>query len=108
MDLIRRDKDKAVALGKAQGLRGDIAIERKALDYYAQDLDIRLQKENIVALLKQIDVAETPQKYFDDSYGRAGYRGSLEEIQPWDFINGVSENGGWSGFPGAHGSCHCG
>ena len=68
MDLIRRDKDKAIALGKAQGLRGDIAIERKALDYYAQDLDIRLQKENIVALLKQIDVAESPQKYFDDSY----------------------------------------
>ena len=68
MDLIRRDKDKAIALGKAQGLRGDIAIERKALDYYAQDLDIRLQKENIVALLKQIDVDESPQKYFDDRY----------------------------------------
>ena len=68
MDLIRRDKDKAIALGKAQGLRGDIAIERKALDYYAQDLDIRLQKENVAALLKQIDVTETPEKYFDDSY----------------------------------------
>ena len=68
MELIRRDKDKAIALGKSHGLRGDVAVERKALDYYAQDLDIRLGKENIAALLKQIDVAETPQKYFDDNY----------------------------------------
>ena len=68
MDLIRRDKDKAVALGRSQGLRGDLALERKALDYYADDLDIRLKKENIAALLKQIDVSDTPQKYFDDSY----------------------------------------
>ena len=68
MELIRRDKDKAVALGKAQGLRGDVAMERKALDYYAEDLDIRLKKENIVALLKQIDVSDPPQRYFDDSY----------------------------------------
>jgi ABC-type nitrate/sulfonate/bicarbonate transport system substrate-binding protein len=68
MELIRRDKDKAIALGKSQGLRGDVTMERKALDYYAQDLDIRLGKENIAALLKQIDVAETPQKYFDDAY----------------------------------------
>jgi hypothetical protein len=43
-------------------------MERKALDYYAQDLDIRLKKENIVALLKQIDVSDPPQRYFDDSY----------------------------------------
>jgi NitT/TauT family transport system substrate-binding protein len=68
MELIRRDKDKAIALGKSHGLRGDVAVERKALDYYAQDLDIRLGKENIAALLKQLDVAETPQKYFDDTY----------------------------------------
>ena len=68
MELIRGDKDKAIALGRSQGLRGDIAVERKALDYYAQDLDIRLGKENIAALLKQIDVAEAPQRYFDDAY----------------------------------------
>jgi len=68
MELIRRDKDRAIALGKSQGLRGDVAFERKALDYYAQDLDIRLKKENIAALLKQIDVSDPPQKYFDDSY----------------------------------------
>ena len=67
-DLIRRDKEKAVALGVRHGLRGDIAVERKALDYYAADLDIRLKKENIAALLKQIDISDPPQKYFDDIY----------------------------------------
>src|SRR5438445_77749 len=46
-DLIRRDKEKAIALGIRHGLRGDIATERKALDYYAADLDIRLKKENV-------------------------------------------------------------
>ena len=67
-DLIRRDKDKAIALGIRHGLRGDIALERKALDYYVADLDIRLKKENIAALLKQIDISDAPQKYFDDTY----------------------------------------
>jgi ABC-type nitrate/sulfonate/bicarbonate transport system substrate-binding protein len=67
-DLIHRDKDRAVALGIRHGLRGDIAVERKALDYYVADLDIRLKKENIAALLKQIDISDPPQKYFDDTY----------------------------------------
>jgi hypothetical protein len=68
MNLIRRDKEKAIALGIRHGLRGDIGIERKALDYYVEDLDIRLKKENIAALLKQIDVLDAPEKYFDDTY----------------------------------------
>lgn len=67
-DLIRRDKEKAIALGIRHGLRGDVAIERKALDYYSDDLDIRLKKDNIAALLKQIDISDPPQKYFDDTY----------------------------------------
>ena len=67
-DLIRRDKEKVIALGIRHGLRGDIAIERKALDYYSDDLDIRLKKDNIAALLKQIDIPDPPQKYFDDTY----------------------------------------
>jgi ABC-type nitrate/sulfonate/bicarbonate transport system substrate-binding protein len=68
MDLIRRDKEKAMALGLRHGLRGDIAIERKALDYYVDDLDIRLKQENIAALLKQLEISEPPQKYFDETY----------------------------------------
>jgi len=67
-DLIRRDKEKAVALGIRHGLRGDIALERKALDYYVTDLDIRLKRENIAALLKQIEISDPPQKYFDETY----------------------------------------
>lgn len=69
-ELIRRDKDKAIALGIRHGLRGDVALERKALDYYVTDLDVRLKQENIAALLKQIDISDPPQKYFDDSYLR--------------------------------------
>jgi ABC-type nitrate/sulfonate/bicarbonate transport system substrate-binding protein len=68
MNLIRRDKEKAIALGIRHGLRGDIGIERKALDYYVEDLDIRLKRENIAALLKQIEISDAPQKYFDDTY----------------------------------------
>ena len=68
IELIRRDKDRAIALGRSHGLRGDSAIERKALDYYAEDLDVRLKRENILALLKQIEIAEAPQKYFDETY----------------------------------------
>lgn len=68
MDLIRRDKEKAIMLGRNHGLRGDAAIERKALDYYADDLDVRLKRENITALLKQIEIAEGAQKYFDETY----------------------------------------
>jgi ABC-type nitrate/sulfonate/bicarbonate transport system substrate-binding protein len=67
-DLIRGDREKAIALGIRHGLRGDLALERKALDYYVADLDIRLKRENIAALLKQIDISDRPEKYFDDTY----------------------------------------
>jgi ABC-type nitrate/sulfonate/bicarbonate transport system substrate-binding protein len=67
-ELIRRDKDKAIALAKANGLRGDAAIERKALDYYADDLDLRLKKEQGAVYLKLLDFTEPPEKFFDDSF----------------------------------------
>jgi ABC-type nitrate/sulfonate/bicarbonate transport system substrate-binding protein len=67
-ELIRRDKDKAIALAKANGLRGDAAIERKALDYYAEDLDLRLKKEQVAVYLKLLDITDAPEKYFDDSF----------------------------------------
>jgi hypothetical protein len=55
-------------VGIRHGLRGDLAVERRALDYYADDLGIGLKQESIAALLKQIDISEPPQKYFDDPY----------------------------------------
>jgi hypothetical protein len=54
--------------GIRHGLRGDLAVERRAWDYYADDLAIGLKQESIAALLKQIDISEPPQKYFDDAY----------------------------------------
>jgi hypothetical protein len=68
MDLIRQDKDKAIALGRANGLRGDAAMERKALDYYVQDLDIGLNKNNVEALLRLLDISDPAEKFFDDTY----------------------------------------
>ena len=68
MDLIRHNKDKAIALGRANGLRGDAVIERKALDYYIQDLDIGINKNNIEALLKLLDISDPAEKFFDDTY----------------------------------------
>jgi hypothetical protein len=55
-------------LGKANGLRGDAVMERKALDYYVQDLDIRINKNNVEALLKLLDIADPPERFFDDTY----------------------------------------
>jgi NitT/TauT family transport system substrate-binding protein len=68
MDFIQKNKDKAVAMGKAQGLRGDLAVERKALDYYADDLEIKLTPSNVAALLKIVDSSEPAAKYFDGTY----------------------------------------
>jgi ABC-type nitrate/sulfonate/bicarbonate transport system substrate-binding protein len=68
MDLIRQDKDKAITLGRANGLRGDAAIERKALDYYVQDLDIGINKNNVESLLKLLDISDPPETFFDDTY----------------------------------------
>lgn len=67
-DLIRQDKDKAIALGRTNGLRGDAAMERKALDYYVQDLDIGLNKNNVEALLRLLDISDPAEKFFDDTY----------------------------------------
>lgn len=68
MDFIRKNKDKAINLGKAEGLRGELAVERKALDYYADDLEVKLTPSNITALLKIVGSSEPAAKYFDDSY----------------------------------------
>jgi len=62
------DKDKAINLGKAEGLRGELAVERKASDYYADDLEVKLTPSNITALLKIVGSSEPAAKYFDDSY----------------------------------------
>jgi len=66
--LIRKDKDRAVQLGKAYGLRGDLPTQRRALDYVADDFDIRLKKENLAALLNVLGIKKPPEDFFDETF----------------------------------------
>jgi hypothetical protein len=43
-------------------------MERKALDYYVQDLDIGINKNNIEALLRLLDISDPAEKFFDETY----------------------------------------
>jgi len=66
--LIQKNKDAAVQLGKAYGLRGDIQTQRKALNYVADDFNVRLKKENLAALLNVIGIKKAPEEFFDESF----------------------------------------
>jgi len=66
--LIQKDKDAAVQLGKAYGLRGDSQVQRKALNYVADDFNVRLKKEQLSALLNVIGIKKTPEEFFDESF----------------------------------------
>lgn len=70
MRLIRENKDRAVELGKMHRLRGEPEIQRRALDYVAEDFDVRLKKENVGALLNVLGLKGGPDEFFDDSYLR--------------------------------------
>jgi NitT/TauT family transport system substrate-binding protein len=66
--LIRSDKDKAVQLGNAHGLRGDLRIQRKALDYVADDFNVRLKKDHLAALLNVLEIKKSPNAFFDETF----------------------------------------
>lgn len=51
MDVIQKDKDRAVAAAFKKAARADLTTERKALDYLADDYSIVITKENIQALI---------------------------------------------------------
>jgi NitT/TauT family transport system substrate-binding protein len=68
MDFIREDKDKALQMGKAYGLRGELALERKALDLYADDFDVRLKRESVAAVLTSLKLKGSVDDYFLDSF----------------------------------------
>ena len=70
MRFIRENKDRAVELGKMHGLPGEPEMQRRALDYYAEDFDVRLKKENVDALLNVLGLKGGPDAFFDDSYLR--------------------------------------
>ena len=66
--LIQNDKEAAVQLGKAYGLRGDPQVQRKALNYVANDFNVRLKKEHLSALMNVIGIKKAPEEFFDDSF----------------------------------------
>ncbi|MGH7874879.1 MAG: ABC transporter substrate-binding protein [Candidatus Binatia bacterium] len=62
MELIRSDKDRAIATAFKKNSRGDVSIERKALDYIADDYSVVITKENIQALITAAGVEEEARK----------------------------------------------
>jgi NitT/TauT family transport system substrate-binding protein len=66
--LIRQDKDRAVQIGKAYGLRGDPTAQRKALDYVADDFEVALKRDQVAALSKVLEIKNSPDELFDGSY----------------------------------------
>jgi len=68
MQLIKGNRDKAIQLAVAAKLRGNSETQRRALDYFAQDLDVEIQRENIVALLAALGIKGEPERFFERSY----------------------------------------
>jgi ABC-type nitrate/sulfonate/bicarbonate transport system substrate-binding protein len=68
MALIRRDKDTAIQIGKAYGLRGEASLERRALDYYAEDFNVRLRQHGVAALLKLLEIKGSPSDFFTEIF----------------------------------------
>ncbi|MEA2659472.1 MAG: NitT/TauT family transport system substrate-binding protein, partial [Candidatus Binatota bacterium] len=73
--LIKRDREKAIQFAIAGKLRGNPDIQRRALNYFAQDLGVEIERENIVALLTALAIKGEPDNFFDRSYlARAGVK----------------------------------
>jgi NitT/TauT family transport system substrate-binding protein len=68
MQLIKSNKEKAIQLAVAAKLRGNPETQRKALDYFAQDLGVEIERENIAALLTALAIKGEPDRFFDRSY----------------------------------------
>jgi NitT/TauT family transport system substrate-binding protein len=68
MQLIKSNKEKAMQLAVAAKLRGNPETQRKALDYFAQDLGVEIERENIIALLTALAIKGEPDRFFDRSY----------------------------------------
>ena len=66
--LIRSNRDKAIQLAVAAKLRGNPETQRRALDYFAQDLDVQIDQANIVALLAALGIKGEPERFFDRSF----------------------------------------
>lgn len=67
MQFIRSDGDRAIQLAGKQ-LRGNPAAQRRALNYFAQDLDVGIERANIAALLAALGIKGEPERFFDRTY----------------------------------------
>jgi hypothetical protein len=57
-----------VQLAVAAKLRGNPETQRRALDYFAQDLDVEIERDNIAALLAALGIKGDPERFFERSY----------------------------------------
>ena len=68
MQFIKTNGDKAIQLAVAGKLRGNPDTQRRALTYFAQDLDVAIERENIAALLSALGIKGEPEHFFDRTY----------------------------------------
>jgi NitT/TauT family transport system substrate-binding protein len=68
MQLIKGNREKAIQLAVAAKLRGNPETQRRALDYFAQDLDVEIERDNIAALLAALGIKGDPERFFERSY----------------------------------------
>ena len=68
MQFIKTNGDKAIQLAVAGKLRGNPDTQRRALTYFAQDLDVDIERENIAALLSALGIKGEPEHFFDRTY----------------------------------------
>ncbi|MBI4524959.1 MAG: ABC transporter substrate-binding protein [Deltaproteobacteria bacterium] len=68
MRLIKSDKNRAMQFAAAAKLKGNAETQRKALNYYANDLNVEVEQESIAALLKALGIKGDPDEFFDRSF----------------------------------------
>ena len=68
MQLIRNNKDRAIQLAAVSKIRGNAETQRRALEYFAQDLDVEIERANIAALLDALEITSAPERFFERSY----------------------------------------
>jgi hypothetical protein len=68
MQLIKTNGDRAIQLAVAGKLRSNLETQRRALNYFAQDLDVDIERENIIAVLSALGIKGEPERFFDRTY----------------------------------------
>ncbi len=68
MQLIKTNGDRAIQLAVAGKLRSNLEAQRRALNYFAQDLDVDIERENIIAVLSALGIKGEPERFFDRTY----------------------------------------